>query len=208
MIFSPFETGSVHRTYCKLVLVCGTICLLIFVRETFCMFIFLFVNVYIYFSTSESDCFHRNLLHTNFCSWNLLLTDFFFCVPETFCMFISTLLKFTLIFLLVKLILFMELAACWVLFVKLITFCLFSLWSFKIDFSPLETDSVHVTWYVVILVRGTYCVPIFGLWNFLHVDFSLRETCILAYLLVKLIFLWKNPRKNQFKSYTKRKTNI
>ena len=97
-----------------------------------------------------------------------------------------------MIFLLVKLILSMEIVACWVLVrrtccVRIFTVELVVCWFFSsgnsyIDFSPRETDFLmelvacwffsHRTWCVLIFVRETYCTLIFLFVRHLHWFFS------------------------------------
>ena len=92
-------------------------------------------------------------LYIDFCLWNLLNIDFSY--RETY----------IFIFLLVKLILFMELVSCWFFscnllradfFVRETCLCwFFTLLNLYISFSPLKTDFVHGTCCILIFVRGT-----------------------------------------------------
>jgi len=95
----------------------------------------------------------------------------------------------TLIFLFVKLILFVELVACW-FFVRE-TFCVltFSSWNLYIDFSPPETYFVHKTCCEPIFIHETCCRLIFVRETYCMLIY-IREMCsILIFLPVKLIML-------------------
>ena len=63
------------------------------------------------------------------------------------------------------------------LFMKFLACFYFSSWNSQIDFSSRETDFVHETCWVLIFYSR----------NLLYVDFSLRETCIFIFLLLKVI---------------------
>ena len=83
--------------------------------------------------------------------------------------------------------LFVEPVACWFLFVKLVSRLLFSSKNFYFDFSLPETDFVNGTCWILIfvfrpLLRANSCS-----WNLLPVDFTLRKTCTLIFLLLKQI---------------------
>jgi len=119
--------------------------------------------VLIFFRETCADVCSRNLLHVDF------------SLRET-C---------KLIFLIVKLILFTELVACWLVveldetdcvdktysvlifvFMKLLSCWFCSSWNLYIDFSPHETVFGHGTCCMLVLLHGTCCVLIF-----------VRETC-------------------------------
>ena len=116
---------------------------------------------------------------------------------------------FTLIFLLVKLILFLEFVACWFFFLELavswfsfvkhVARWFFSLWSWHIGFPPLETDFLHGphcmpivftlrTCCVLNFVRETCCTLVCSLWN-LYIDFYPRKTDFIYGTYSMLIFV-------------------
>ena len=108
--FSPYENDCVYRTCCMLIFLHGNCCMLIFVLETCFNWFSLRWNLYIDFFSAWKRFCSWNLFHADFsflelvvcwfCSWNKLQVDF--SLHETY----------TLIFLLMKLILFMELVPC------------------------------------------------------------------------------------------------
>ena len=123
-----------------------------------------------------------NLLCVDFCSWNLLHVDFSF---RYIC---------TSIFLLVKLILFMELVVWWFLFVELFACCFFLFMKLVNWF--FSSCNWFCSWS---LLRANFCS-----WNLLQIDFFLRETdlvhgiccvlnfsretcCMLIFLSVKIV---------------------
>jgi len=128
---------------------------------------------------------------------------------------------FELIFLLVKSILFMELVACW--------FCSWNL--MRADFCSRESFYMVIFQFVELvnkffsswncfyswnLLHGgvcswTYLCTDFLFWNFLHSNFSLRETFTLIFLVVKSILFMELRQAISFTnkiSFTTRKINI
>ena len=128
-------------------------------------------------------------LHAQFCSWKSLRADFF--VRETFCKFV---------FLFVKLVhwffslwnwfcswKFLRTDFCsW----KLVACSFFSLWILYIDFSPRETDFVYGSFLRVDFLF----VDLVAWWLLIEkptvVGFSLRETCVLIFPPLELIFIY------------------
>ena len=156
----------------------------------FCL-IFLFVD-YLYWFFS---CWNW------FCSWNLLGADL---LRGTCCVFIFDLEAFsqidfflqetcTLIFLLVKLLSFMELVAYWFSLLELVAWWFFfekldTCWFFCITCVYWNSFSIWNRCYSWKLLRAD-----FASWNMLHLDFSLCETCKLIFPLVKRTLLVKLP---------------
>ena len=148
--FSPRETNIVHETFCVLIFAGGTCCGLIFILETCCVLILL-INELLIFSLLKWFG-SSNFLCVIYCTWNLLRVDFF--LWNSLHAHFSLGKNFTLIFLFMKLFLFMELVArnfvhgtCCLLIVVYETsfFLIFSSWNLYIEFSPRETDYVHET---------------------------------------------------------------
>ena len=96
--------------------------------------------------------------------------------------------------------LFVELVACWYLFLKLLACLFFSLWNIYIDFSPCETSFLYRICCVLIFVRGIFCKMVlyvkidkcwlFSSWNFCN-DFSHREHGFVQRTSCVLIFVRK-----------------
>ena len=139
-----------------LIVVRGTCSVLIFVCKTCCTLIFLFMELVIFFPR-ETNFFSWNLFWVKF-SWNLLRTDV--CFWMLLHVGVSLYEIFTLIFLLVKLILFMKLLAWW--FFVYGTCCLL-IFVLKTCFSPHESDFVHRNCWMLIFFCENCCLLIFVL---------------------------------------------
>jgi len=141
-----------------------------FVHETCCMCIFLFVKLVNWFVFLRNWVYLWRFLHTNFCSWKLLSVDFF-CPWHFFHVDLSLCETCTLIFLPVKLILLIELVACWFFFSWNLLYGFFSSWNVLLVYSCLSkifTLIFHVlNWFCLwILLRANFCS-----WNLLLIDF-------------------------------------
>jgi len=167
---------------------------LVFVELPLCWFLFVkFVPCW--FFSSWKLCINFFSSWNWFFSWNFQCVVF---VPGTYCVLIfcetsciwifSYRENYTLGFIHVKLILFMELVATWFSFIESradfwADFGKFLHWLFLLVKMILLIELV-ARWF---FFRGALFVLIFGREIFLHVDFSLREICTLIFSLVKLI---------------------
>ena len=207
-----------------------------FVRVTCCMMIFLFVKlVHCFFCFRNWFCWWNllrvdvywwnfilslNLLRDDFCSGNLLSTDLFYSW-NLFYIDFSLRETWTLIYLLMKLILFfelvawwflfLELVACWFVFMKLVVCWFFSSWYLFIDFFPRETNLVPGSCCMLIFAPGTcYVVTLFmkhvvywffSSWN-LYVDFPPCEIDFVQRICCMLIFFsWNMSHADFFSSW-------
>ena len=165
-------------------LVPGTHSLLFFFVKLLAYWFFLVVKLIHWFFSTWNWFYWWNLLLSNFCSWNLLHVDF--SLHETCTWFLFSwnwFCSWNLSRVFVHgtcCVLILVRETCWkliFLFVKLVHW--FSHVLKQILFMELLTWWFFVSW--------TYCLLFFCLWNFLHIDFSHRETCTLITLHVKLI---------------------
>ena len=176
--FSPRETDFANERCCTLNFVLGTILFIL---------IFLFVNLQHWFFSSWHWFRSWKLLHSDFCSWNLLHADIVSMKSAWYLYIDFSSCETDFVFVACCVLIFALGSCCMLfLFVKIVARC-FSLCETCAIFSPNETDFVHG--YVLIFVLGICCVLVFITGNLLHVDFSLRETCALICLLVKLMLL-------------------
>ena len=163
----------------------------LFVKLVACSF-FLFVKLIHWFFTLWCWFCSWNLLRADFCSWNLLRDD----VGSWNLLHLDFSGRETCksIFLLVKLIFFMELLVCSLWLVKFVTCWFFFSWNFYTDFSPRESSFVRGTCCMLIFVRDTCYRLIFLFVKLVHWFFSNRFcTCKLLradFLFVELVTCW------------------
>jgi len=140
------------------------VCWFLFVKLVACRFS-LRETCTLIFSPYETDFAQGTSCVLIFCLWNFLHIDFSHCEA------------LTLIFLHVKLVLFMELSACWFLFIELGVSSIFLF--VKLVHWFLSSWNWICSWN---LLRA-YCCS----WNFLCTGFFRETYCMLIFLLVKRI---------------------